>query len=163
MKKIGICIWLFFSVAATASVFPAQAEEKLPLPRFVSVRSSEVNVRTGPGVRYEVKWTVVRKSIPLEVIAEFEQWRKIRDVQGEEGWVHASMLTGKRTAIIMSDHQILRRSVGPGSPPVAMAEAGVVAEILSCKGTFCRVRAGDYAGWLDRANIWGVYEQEEIE
>jgi SH3-like domain-containing protein len=133
-----------------------------PLPRFVSLRSDEVNLRTGPGVRYPVDWVLQRRHMPVEVLAEFENWRKIRDWQGTEGWVHQSMLSGRRYAMVTGELRTIRRQPETNSPAVARLEAGVVAQLLECKDQWCRVDAGGFKGWLLRSEFWGVYANEAV-
>jgi SH3-like domain-containing protein len=135
----------------------------LPVPRFASLRSDDVNVRSGPGTRYPVEWVFQRKNMPVEVIAEFDTWRKIRDWQGTTGWVHQSMLVGKRTVVIAGRQVTLLRTPENDSPAVARVEASVQGELLSCKAGWCRVRINDYKGWIARSDIWGVYPNEKIE
>lgn len=135
----------------------------LPLPRYASLRANEVNVRTGPGVRYPVKWVFVRRDLPIEIIAEFSTWRKIRDWQGTEGWVHRSMVSGKRTVIITDAVQVMRREPSRWAPAVARVEAGVVAHILECGVDWCRVEAGGFSGWVKHGQFWGRGKGEQIQ
>lgn len=137
----------------------------LPLPRFVSLRSDEVNLRTGPGVRYPIDWIYARKDLPVEVIAEFEAWRKIRDWQGTEGWVHQSMLSGRRMMVVMGAVRSLRNSDADSADPLAVVEAGVLGRILQCPRNrdFCRIEVNQNQGWMRRDEIWGVYKGEWIE
>lgn len=137
----------------------------LPLPRFVSLRSDEVNLRTGPGVRYPIDWIYARKDLPVEVIAEFEAWRKIRDWQGTEGWVHQSMLAGRRMMVVMGATRSLRTADADSAEPVAVVEAGVLGRLLQCPRNrdFCRVEVGQSQGWLRRDEIWGIYRGEWLE
>ncbi|MEO8559817.1 MAG: SH3 domain-containing protein [Rhodospirillales bacterium] len=135
----------------------------LPVPRFASMRSDDVNVRSGPGTRYPVEWVFQRKNMPVEVVGEFDTWRKIRDWQGTTGWVHQSMLVGKRMVVVAGKQVSLLRTPENDSAPVARIEASVQGELLSCKGGWCRVRVNDYKGWLTRKDIWGVYADEKIE
>ena len=135
----------------------------LPLPRFVSLRAEKANVRTGPGVRYPVEWVYVRKSLPLEITAEFEHWRKIRDWEGTEGWVHRNLLSGRRTVMVMGGVRALRRDPAEGASIAARLESGVVGDVLSCSGNWCRIAAGSHKGYIPRAQLWGVYPQEKIE
>lgn len=134
----------------------------LPLPRFASLRASQVNLRTGPGVRYPIDWVFQRRNLPVEITAEFENWRKIRDEQGTEGWVHRQMLSGKRSVLIMDKVQTLRRQPEIGAPAVARLEAGVIAQALECSGEWCRVEASGFRGWLPRRNTWGTKAGERI-
>ena len=139
------------------------AEKDLPLPRFASVRSEEVNVRTGPGERYPVDWVLTRKGQPVEILAEYDVWRKIRDWQGSEGWVHERMLTGVRNVVVTGQPRSLRADPDPMAPAIAQVEARVVAHLLSCRGLWCRVEAQGTKGWLQRNEIWGVFPDEAIE
>ena len=134
------------------------------LPRFVSLRATVVNLRTGPGVRYPVDWVYERKYLPLEVIAEFENWRKVRDVQGTQGWIHQSMLSSRRMFIIISKMQTLRNKDGTKSMAVAKLATNVIGELKRCPGSsgWCEVSAGGHKGWLRRVDFWGVYAQETI-
>ena len=135
----------------------------LPLPRYASLRANEVNVRTGPGVRYPVKWVFVRRDLPIEIIAEFSTWRKIRDWQGTEGWVHRCLVSGKRTVIITDAVQVMRREPSRWAPAVARVEAGVVAHILECGVDWCRVEAGGFRGWVKHGQFWGRGKREKIQ
>ena len=134
----------------------------LPLPRFASLRGSEVKVRTGPGVRYPIDWVFQRRGMPVEITAEFENWRKIRDEQGTEGWVHRQMLSGKRSLMIVGAEQVLRRQAESGSPAVARLAPGVIAQVMECTGDWCRVEASGFRGWLQRAGTWGSKPGERI-
>ena len=119
-------------------------------------------MRTGPGVRYPVEWVFTRRNLPVEIIAEFEAWRKIRDWQGTEGWVHASMLTGKRSVIITGRTQPLRRSDSTSAPAIARVEKTVVGRLLNCRGAWCRLEIAGLRGWMQRSQFWGVYPKEKV-
>ena len=134
----------------------------LPLPRFASLRANQVNARTGPGVRYPIDWVFQRRNMPVEITAEFENWRKIRDEQGTEGWVHRQMLSGKRSVIVIGEIQTMRRQANGGSPAVARLAPGVVAPVLECNGEWCRVEASGFRGWLPRAGTWGTKPGERV-
>ncbi|MGB0749448.1 MAG: SH3 domain-containing protein [Magnetospiraceae bacterium] len=137
----------------------------LPMPRFVSLRAAEVNMRTGPGVRYPVAWVYRRSGLPVEVIAEFDTWRKVRDWQGSQGWIHQSMLSGRRTFIAVGGPHLLHREADEQAPPVAQIEDGVVGKILSYSAAalWCRVETQGYRGWIPRTAVWGVYPTEDID
>ena len=136
----------------------------LPIPRFVSLRTDPINMRAGPGMRYPVDWVYRRRHLPVEVVAEFETWRKIRDPDGAEGWVHQSMLTGRRTGVVKGDVRRLRQTNAEDVEPVATVEPGVVVSIQRCPtGPYCRVEVNGLQGWLKRDEIWGVYPDEPVE
>jgi SH3-like domain-containing protein len=134
----------------------------LPIPRFASLRSDEVNVRTGPGTRYPIDWVFKRKAMPVEIVAEYENWRKIRDWQGASGWVHQSLLTGKRSFIIASKAANLHKTPASSAEVVAKLEPEVMGEIRSCAGDWCRVKVSGASGWIRRTGLWGVYKSEPI-
>ncbi len=131
--------------------------------RFASLRADEVNVRAGPGVRYPVKWVFVRKHLPVAITAEFESWRKIRDSEGAEGWVHRAMLSARRSIVIIEKAKTLRRSASDTAPAVAQMAPGIVAKIESCNGQWCEVEVGAYSGWVRQSGLWGLRTKEVIE
>lgn len=135
----------------------------LPLPRFVTLRSGEVNVRTGPNTTYPVEWVFVRKGMPVEITQEFDTWRRIRDWEGSEGWVHQSMLSGRRAVVVLGGVRALRREPGPDASVVARAEPGVIGSLLECRGEWCQVDLDGYRGWLVRSDVWGVYPGESVD
>ncbi len=139
------------------------SETKLPIPRFVSLRSSEVNLRTGPGTTYPVDWVFVRRGLPVEIIAEFDVWRKIRDWQGTVGWVHQSMLDGRRMARITGGEQELRSEPTEAGSAVARLAPGVIGRLLECEASWCKIDAGGYRGWLRRDEFWGAYPDEKVQ
>ena len=145
---------------------PASAQRKgsgLPIPRFATLKSDEVNVRTGPGARYPVDWVFKRKGMPVEIVAEYENWRKIRDWQGASGWVYQGLLTGKRSFVIPAKTAALHKTPATAAEVTAKLEPEVTGEIRSCSGDWCRVRVtGGVTGWLERTEIWGVYKSEPI-
>lgn len=152
------------AVLGAAAAAAAQGGS-LPLPRFVSLRSDQVNMRAGPGIRYPVDWVYLRRSLPVEVIAEFETWRKIRDPDGAEGWVHQSMLTGRRTIMVHSRRVPLRRTADENATPAAWIEPGVIGKLIQCPegSAFCRVEVDGFQGWLKRDEFWGVYRKETVD
>ena len=132
----------------------------LPLPRFVSLRSGEVNLRTGPGVRYPIDWVYQRPGLPVEVIDEFDTWRRIRDWQGAVGWVHQSMLRGRRMVMVIGERRLLRQDPDGQSPGVAYLEPGVLGELKGCEALWCEVTSGGYEGWLHSEEFYGLYPSE---
>ena len=140
----------------------ADPETALPVPRFVSLHADRVNLRTGPGDRYPIDWVLTRRDMPVEIVAQFEHWRQIRDWEGTKGWVHERMLSGKRDVIVRGGVRALLRSPEQNAAIVARAEPGVVAKLLECQGAWCRVDAGEATGWVRRADVWGVYPEEKV-
>jgi SH3-like domain-containing protein len=140
----------------------AAGESGLPLPRFVSLRSGEVNLRTGPGTRYPIEWVLTKRFMPVEVIQEFDTWRKIRDHQGSEGWVQSSFLTGRRMLLITGETRALRAERKDDAPAVAMVEPGLVGRLVECREAWCRAEVGGYKGWLKRGEFFGAYPNEVV-
>ncbi len=137
----------------------------LPLPRFVSLRSDKVYVRAGPALRYPIRWIYKRDNMPVEIVEEYENWRKVRGVDGEEGWIHQSLLSGERTVLIKAsaaDPVPMREGFSKSSRMVAKVEPMVVADVDKCSGGWCRIAAGGYRGWVERNFLWGIYEDEEL-
>ena len=122
----------------------------LPLPRFVSLAVDRVNVRFGPGKQYPINWVFARKGMPVEIIEEFDTWRKIRDYEGEEGWIHSSLLSSKRMVMITGDVRDLRRTPGPDARVVLRAEPGVIGQLFDCEENWCRIEIEGRRGWLQR-------------
>jgi len=156
------CLTLLISLSWTLFFATSRVEAAGELPRFASLRADKVNVRAGPGVRYPIAWVYLRQGLPVEIVAEFELWRKIRDRQGTEGWAHKSLLSGNRSAIVKGGIQTLFRRPG-GTVPVLRAEPGVQGRLLTCEAKYCRLRIAGTDGWLRRKNVWGVYPHEVFE
>jgi SH3-like domain-containing protein len=137
------------------------------IPRFLTLKSNKVNVRKGPSSDHEVAWVFQRKGMPVEVTAEFENWRKIRDADGSEGWILQQMLSGRRFALAPSwnpDKAVaLHDSESGGSPTNAMLMPGAIAQIESCDGNWCYVTTDDYEGYAVQAELWGVYPGEVVD
>lgn len=161
----------------TLGIHPAMAEEPaadtingtaiktsgLPLPRFVSLKSDKVYVRTGPSVRYPIRWIYQKSDLPVEITEEFDVWRKIRDSEGEGGWVSQTLLSGERTALIKGeDLAPVREKPEDAARMVVRLEPGVIARIEKCDTGWCRVSAGGFKGWISRNSLWGIYENEEL-
>ena len=148
------------AVAQTEDVFNNSG---LTIPRFVSLRSNKVFVRTGPALRYPIKWIYTREGLPVEVVQEFDTWRKVRDKDGEEGWIHSSLLSGKRHAVIDYETEVyLHKKYSPASKKLAIIENDAVVQIDECNLFWCQVEAGGFSGWVERKSLWGVYETEEL-
>lgn len=155
--------------AARAAEPLVGAETGLPLPRFVSLKAGKVNVRVGPSRSHPVLWVYQRKGLPIEIVAEFEHWRRIRDADGDIGWVHQSLLDGARTALVTGESPADTQTVSlyalpdSASTVVAAAEPGVVAELAACRVRWCQVSAGGYTGWTQKSHLWGSYADETFE
>ncbi len=132
----------------------------LPIPRFVSLKASEGNVRRGPSLTQKIDWVYKRRNLPLEVTAEYGHWRRVRDRDGVGGWIHYSLLSGIRTVIVEADMLPLRRAATDNAQVNARAEMGVIARLGECALDWCRITAGNQAGWVPKSAIWGVRPEE---
>ena len=163
--RFPLFLCLLVLISAAPALEAAIKGTGLPLPRYVSLRAGEVNLRTGPGVQYPVDWVYLRQNLPMEIIAEYGTWRKVRDWQGTQGWVHQSMGSRLRTLIITGNTRTVRRKADAQSKPIAILEAGVIGKLLSCPDLngWCRVDVAGQKGWLRRVDFWGVLKNEVME
>ncbi|SIR07810.1 SH3-like domain-containing protein [Rhizobium sp. RU35A] len=161
------------SLAAFVDTAPAMAQTAkgasgLPLPRFVSLKSRRVNIRVGPSTDYAVSWMYLKEGLPMEIIQEYENWRRVRDADGTEGWVNQALLSGERTALAapwMRDkgQQVfvnMRREAQTTAQVVAKLEPGVIMRLKQCTGDWCLAIAGSMEGWVPQSEIWGAYPGE---
>lgn len=136
----------------------------LPMPRFVSLKSERVNVRRGPSNEHRVAWVFNRKNLPVEIVAESDHWRRVRDSDGAEGWIYHSLLSGRRTVIAApwakSDLIDLRASADSSASMVARVSSGAIGELKSCDGKWCHAAFGDYDGYVPQDRLFGVYPGE---
>tara|TARA_A100001037_G_C15000371_1_gene566761 strand:+ start:277 stop:837 length:561 start_codon:yes stop_codon:yes gene_type:complete len=135
-----------------------------PIPRWVSVGAREANLRTGPGARYPIDWVLQRRNLPAEVISEFENWRQIKVQDGTVGWVHKSMLSGRRMATVAGNRVRMRENPAADAPVAAFVEAGVVVTLRGCEATWCQVTIASHGveGWIPRDTLWGIYDGEVV-
>lgn len=138
----------------------------LPIPRFVSLKAEKVNVRRGPSSDHPVAWVFQRKGLPVEIVAEFENWRRVRDSDGEEGWILQSMLAGKRTAVVApwrgTQMTLLHSAANKESSVAANLAAGAMSDVANCDGKWCEINASGYDGYVEQDMLWGVYPGETV-
>ena len=169
MKGRLLCILVFpimvfiglVGHAVATPTKPAATKPAAPLPRFASLRSNAVNLHVGPGKNYPTEWRFVRAGLPVEILAEFDTWRQITDWQGTKGWVHKSLLCGKRTVVIQEKQCKLHDKPVEGSAVKAYLEPGVLGSVKECSPGWCLLEVQRHKGWLKRSCIWGVYAHEE--
>ena len=163
---------LIFAAAAGALIAQAQAQpvgaaSGLPLPRFVSLKTDKVVVRIGPNKNHEVKWLYQRAGLPVEITAEFENWRRIRDSDGTEGWVYHSLLSGRRTGVVTArakdDLIPVYEDADGKSALVARLEPGVLGSVKRCNASWCRINGQGFDGWIPQERLWGVYPNEKVD
>ena len=132
----------------------------LPMPRFVSLKAAEGNVRRGPSLTHRIDWVFTRRDMPLEVTAEYGHWRRVRDRDGQGGWVHYSLLSGVRTVIVERDMLTLFAQPDPKARENAQLEMGVIARLGECGPEWCRLTADGQRGWARKETLWGVNLEE---
>lgn len=182
VARIAVILSVFFTMslaagnaapvlAQTAKIQLASREKGpstgLPLPRFVSLKADEVNVRRGPGWDHAIAWVFRRAGLPVEVIAEFDVWRHVRDSEGATGWVIGSLLSGRRTVLVAPWEEKnrvldLHRAADQFSPVSARLSPGVLGNVQNCDGNWCRIIAGSVTGYLEQKLVWGVYPEETV-
>lgn len=182
-KFVLLVLCLIIPYAGHAQDNPSQAqiqkakEKKFratayPLPRFVSLAKDKVYVRAGPTQQFPIKWVLQRKYLPVEVILEYQTWRKIKDHEGEEGWVHHALLSGDRTAIVMGEEMVpIYKTVSGGltadNDKIAYLKPFVLLKVEECDGAWCYVKTLEkntaFSGWIERKMIWGVYAGENFD
>lgn len=185
MKRTGlrasVAALALATLALSAAVVPVAAQQQdpkvgpatgLPLPRFVSTRSDPINVRVGPGTRYNIAWVFKKPNLPVEIIQEFDVWRKIRYVDGEEGWIHQNLLSGARTALARpfgsGGRTALYARPEDGAPVRAWLSSDYLVDVDNCDGAWCKVTtpAGktgkSYTGYVVQFELWGVYPGETV-
>ena len=167
------CIWaILLSLMLTFSPVPVLASEakteigsvtKLPVPRYVSLRSSKINVRRGPGLDYRKDWVFRRTGWPVQVVDEYGDWRRIVDKDDVGGWVFHAMLTGRRTVLITGDTVFFRKTPRVTAAATVEVERGVIARLRECKAEWCELEKDGYRGWVPKADFWGVDDGEVSE
>ncbi len=164
MKSVFLCaVLLALSVSNVVCAQDRGPVTNLPLPRYVSLKASEGNVRRGPSLTHQIDWVFKRRDIPLVITAEHGHWRRVEDRDGAGGWVHYSLLSGTRTAIVEKDMLDVLSQPSDGALAVARLELGVVARIEQCSNDWCRMNAAGYRGWAPKTALWGIGASEIID
>lgn len=171
-RLLSLCALLIISlqmINPVAAQSPKVGESSgLPVPRFVSVKSKPTRVRFGPSRNHDIAWTFERAAIPIEIIQEFDNWRRIRDADGDSGWMHSSLLTGQRTVIVSPWVKDPLKTIDAyASASLSgrvqfMLQPNVLAEVQECNGTACLLKGADWRGWVDQNQLWGVYRGERV-
>jgi SH3-like domain-containing protein len=166
----GLFLLLLLCAPPAASAGDAVAvgsATRLPVPRFVSLKSDRVNLREGPSKDHRTTWIFQRAGLPVEITAEFETWRRIRDSEGTEGWVLHSLLSGRRTALaapwMKSGLLPVRRKPEEDAAITAQLQPGVLATVRNCDAGWCRIAGDNFDGWIRQDRLWGVYPTEKID
>lgn len=153
-------LFLLFVMSSQSSM---AAKPKLPIPRFATIKFDEVNARTGPANNCPIEWIFTQKGEPVEIIAEYDHWRRIRDIKGEGGWIHVSALSGKRSAVVVAkDITSLQSKPGNYAKVVANLSPNLRCTLKKCATDWCQIQCSSYRGWIARKLLWGVYPEEEL-
>lgn len=166
--RLGLFAALLASLwPAVAPADPVGSVTGLPLPRYASLKTDRVNLREGPSKDHPTKWVFQRAGLPVEITAEFEIWRKVRDSEGAEGWVLHSLLSGRRTGLVGvgKKGQVFRIYAQPRADGdvAATLQSGVIANVRSCDGAWCLIDGDGYKGYIEQVALWGVYPNEKVQ
>lgn len=187
LRAVCLILAALLSSAPVMAAAPASAPvpgrtpgpvTSLPIPRFVSLKRNEVNMRRGPGDDHPIVWKYVRRNMPVEITNEYDLWRQVRDMDGQVGWISANMLSGEPRFVVVRTKNGKALNPAPTNNPeagwpmrrrpdmkaktVAIVEPGVVAEIRHCPDEWCEIKAGGTTGWIERVALWGVYPDEKV-
>jgi len=155
------CVLIFSPVLGSASETDLRGPvTNLPLPRYVSMKASEGNVRRGPSLTHRIDWVFTRRDMPLRITAEYGHWRRVEDRDGQGGWIHYSLISGVRTVIVEEEMLKIHSRPDPASPVNAALEAGVIARLGKCGPEWCQLRSGGFRGWAPKTDLWGIAEGE---
>ncbi|MEO1090379.1 MAG: SH3 domain-containing protein [Pseudomonadota bacterium] len=133
----------------------------LPVPRFVSIGVEVANMRVGPRQSYDVVAVYRRRGLPLKVVDEFDNWREVEDHEGDRGWMHGRLLSGRRTVMVYPEAMILRRGASDEAPAILLAEPTVIADLLRCEAKWCFVEIDGRRGWMPEESLWGILPSAE--
>jgi SH3-like domain-containing protein len=173
LKSVAIVSKLLAGALLSTALFGgALAQETtgsvsgLPIPRFVSLKPSDTPMREGPSKDHRIKWVFKKEGVPVEIIAEFDNWRRVRDSEGDDGWVYHARLSGRRTAQINPKLKVenvtLHARDSDSSSVVARLQPGVIGSVEQCTGRWCRIVGEGFDGWTPQDRLWGVYPGERI-
>lgn len=155
-RLLCILSLVFVASGGFAAELQRGSVTNLPLPRFVSVKAAEANVRRGPGLTHRIDWVFKHRNMPVQITAEYGHWRRVQDRDGAGGWVHYSLLSGARTVIVEQDMLALYSRPETNAPVNARLEYGVIARLGECQEDWCELSAGGYEGWAPTSAVWGV-------
>lgn len=160
MIKKTLLAALAASVLASTAWADRGPVTNLPLPRYVSLKAAEGNVRRGPSLSHRIDWIFKHRNMPLQITAEFGHWRRVTDREGAGGWVHYSLLSGARTVLIEEDMTPIFAQPNPDAIKKAYVEAGAIARLGKCDTGWCRITADGANGYVQRTKLWGLLPGE---
>ncbi|MEM9349158.1 MAG: SH3 domain-containing protein [Pseudomonadota bacterium] len=160
IRAVILLLVLSLAGTAVAEEIKLGSVTNFPIPRYVSMKATEANIRRGPSLSHRIDWVYKRRDMPLRVTAEHGHWRRVQDRDGQGGWIHYSLISGTRTVIVEEDMLALFPRAEAEGQVVARLELGVVARLGKCTEMWCRVSAGGYKGWAPKTSLWGVHADE---
>ena len=163
VKTVSLLALCLLVAAPACAAEPVNNPSHLPIPRFAALRSGKVNMRTGPGMRYPIEWVYTRKGLPVEVVAEYDIWRRVRDPEGSEGWVNKTEITGRRGLIVTGGTRELRNDADAKASIAAHLETGATGHLVACAPNWCKAEFGDIKGYLRKTEFWGAYPNETFD
>lgn len=149
------------TLVATLSAPVAQAQRRKP-PYFASIAAGEARMRSGPGKNYPTQWVYRRADLPIQVIDIYQDWRKVVDPEGTQGWLQVGLLSDRRTGFVIEPVVELRASPQAGARVAWRAAAGVVGRLSRCSGGWCYFDVKGRGGYVEQARLWGVTPDEEL-
>lgn len=163
MRRLGVIVFGWALICTTILLAQPVSQGQvtgLPVPRFVSMKSGSANVRRGPSLNNRIDWVLRHRGTPLRVLAEYQEWFRVEDVDGESGWVHTKLLSPRRTILVQQDLLPLRETPSTAAPMIAKLEAGVILQLGRCQPDWCEGSIGGYTGWVPKSGIFGVSPAE---
>ena len=164
LSKITCLVTFVAIIILPCFGFPQEIQRgqvtNLPIPRYVSLKTNEANARRGPSLSHKIDWIYKRQNMPLEIYAEYENWRRVRDFEGLGGWVHYTLLSGKRYVLIKNELLEMRLLPSMESQVIAKVPQFNIANLDKCNKDWCRIIDNGYKGWVQKSEIWGVYNNE---
>ncbi len=149
---------IIFSYASYANI---GKETGLEIPRYVSLKSNDANIRVGPSKNYPVEIKYIKKNYPLKILEEYGEWRKVEDFKNNKGWIHKSLISGTRTGIILSkDNKNITLLNTVNGNVIGEVGQGNIVYLKKCKIDWCLISTGNFKGWMDKKYIWGVRDAE---
>ncbi len=154
---IYLILIALFSTTAQVVQADSNAKQESKFPYFASIKTNKVNVRKGPGTKYPIEWVYVNKNEPIEVLTKYENWYKIKDISGEGGWAHSSMISNKRFVIISGENlKNLYKSNSTDSKLIAKLKPGLRCSLKKCFDNWCKIEYGKFSGWILKEDLWGA-------
>ena len=157
---ISVNLAIITSVIALNAASQKGQITNLPIPRFVSLKTSKGNIRRGPSLSHKIDWVLVVPNIPLKVVEEYEHWRRVVDYEGASGWIHYSLISGARTAMVLKDMESLYKKPSYDSVIKANIQANAIGQLGECNKNWCFIKFSNDKGWVNREFLWGLTEGE---